>query len=83
MPNYYFHVTDGQKYPDLQGMSLVDLHAAKKEAVQFTGDMLIQAPDDFCSGKEWSVKVVDEEKNLVFEVVVNAQSYATDTPVAH
>ena len=64
-------------------MPLADLHAAKKEAVQFTGDMLIQAPDDFCSGKQWSVKVVDEEKNLVFEVVVNASNYTTEMPVAH
>lgn len=82
MPNYYFHVTDGQNYPDLRGMLLVDLHAAKTEAVQFAGDMLVQAPDDFCSGKEWSVKVVDEGKNLVFEVFVNAKSYTTDAPVS-
>jgi hypothetical protein len=83
MPNFYFHVTNGQNYPDLRGQPLADLDAAKKEAVQFTGDMLILGPDEFCLDKEWSVRVLDEARNLVFEVVVNARDCAAGMLVTH
>lgn len=74
MPRYYFNVVDGQIHPDICGMTLDDPKAAQLEAIQFTGDMLVQAPGDFCTGKHWRLKVIDETDQLIFEINVHSKS---------
>lgn len=79
MPRYYFNVVDGQIHPDTRGMTLDDPKAAQIEAIQITGDMLVQAPDDFCNGKQWRLKVVDETDELIFEINVHSKYYSLTT----
>jgi hypothetical protein len=40
MPLYFFHVTDGQIYPDQDGTELPGLEAARREAFGLIGDLL-------------------------------------------
>jgi hypothetical protein len=47
MPRYFFHVRDGSSYPDLQGIVLPDVTAAKMEAVRFAGDLRGMKPETF------------------------------------
>jgi hypothetical protein len=67
MPRYYFHVRDGEAYPDLQGTVLDDLEAAKVEAVRFAGDLLAHNGAKFWDGEHWSMRVVDAMDRPLFE----------------
>lgn len=39
VPRYFFHVADGENYPDLQGTVLHNDAEARTEAVRFSGQL--------------------------------------------
>lgn len=67
MPRFYFHIKDGDDFPDLQGSVLDNLEAAKVEAVRFAGDLLAHNGAKFWGGEEWSMRVTDAKDRTLFE----------------
>ena len=57
MPRYFFHITDGQTYPDTQGTELPSLEAARREAFRAFGDMLKNR--DAWKSNEWVMDIAD------------------------
>ena len=57
MPLYFFHVTDGQTYPDHEGTELPGLEAAPHEAMGVIGDPLRNSAA--WNSHDWRVDVSD------------------------
>ena len=72
MPRYFFHVADGDSFPDLQGTVLENDDAARTEAVRFSGQLLRDAADKFWSGEEWKMRVTDDNDLTLFELMFTA-----------
>ncbi|MET0969838.1 MAG: hypothetical protein ABWY18_11590 [Tardiphaga sp.] len=49
MPVYFFHVTGGRPFQDLTGTELIDLNAARREAIMITREIIL-TPDGGFSG---------------------------------
>ncbi len=81
MPRYFFHVQDGEAFPDLQGTVLENDAAARTEAVRFSGVLLQQQPEKFWTGEEWSMRVTNDKDLTLFELMFMATcSAAMPTP---
>lgn len=78
MPRYFFHVCDGGSYEDLQGTELPNLEAARKEAVRFSGALLIDHSTEFWNTGQWQMRVTDDANLTLFQLTF----YATDAPAA-
>ena len=76
LPRYFFHVADGDDYPDLQGTELENDAAARTEAVRFSGHLLSSTPDKFWSGQEWKMRVTDDNDLTLFELMFTASCSA-------
>ena len=59
MPLYYFHIEDGQPFPDHEGTDLPNLEAARIEAVRLAGAMLKDSADTFWNGEQWQLRVTE------------------------
>jgi hypothetical protein len=57
MPRYFFHVTDGQTYPDHEGTELAGIEAAREEAFGVIGDLLKKKVIQ--DSHEWRVDITD------------------------
>ena len=66
MPKYFFHIHDGQSFPDEEGTDLANLAAARLEAIQLTGQMLKDDSGAFWNGEDWRVQVTDEAGMTLF-----------------
>lgn len=60
MPRYFFNVEDGTNIPDETGIELPDLAAVRREAVRFSGALLVETKVDFWNGGRWIMRVQDE-----------------------
>jgi len=76
MPRYFFHVHDGDNFPDLRGTQLPDVEAARKEAVRFAGALLSDHPDKFWSSGEWHMRVTNQDDLTLFELTFLATASA-------
>jgi hypothetical protein len=76
VPRYFFHVADGEDYPDLQGTVLQDDAAARTEAVRFSGQLLSATPEKFWRGEEWKMRVTDDTDLTLFELMFTASCSA-------
>jgi hypothetical protein len=76
VPRYFFHVADGEDYPDLQGTVLHNDAEARTEAVRFSGQLLSDQPDKFWSGEEWKMRVTDHNDLTLFELMFTASCSA-------
>ncbi|SOB87441.1 hypothetical protein SAMN06297144_2573 [Sphingomonas guangdongensis] len=77
MLRYFFYIRDGQTFVDLQGTELADIHAAKREAVQFAGHLLSDQPDTAWDGTKWVLRVTDANDLTLFSLTF----FATDGAV--
>lgn len=68
MPRYFFHVCDGEDYPDLHGTELPDVNAARKEAVRFGGALLSDHGEKFWNSGEWTMRVTNEDDLTLFQL---------------
>ena len=59
MPRYYFSITNGRPFNDMDGLELPDLAAARQEAIGFARDLIRMEPErrDWSS---WAVRVTGE-----------------------
>ena len=76
MPRYYFHVKDGKEFRDLQGTDLVDLAAARREALRFTGDLLNEQQNGFWTGEDWAMDVTDHAGIPIFKLTFAATDHS-------
>jgi len=84
MPKYFFHVHDGQSFPDQQGTDLANLTAAQLEAVQLMGQMMKDDSQAFWNGEDWRVQVTDEGDMTLFTLhfmAVQAAAIRSATPL--
>lgn len=68
MPRYFFHVEDGRSFPDLDGVELPDLDAARIEAVRLLGGMLRDEAETFWQGDDWRMSVADAGGMALFTI---------------
>jgi len=76
MPRYYFHITDGQRFDDLQGTELPDLASARMEALRFASGLLADAKPNFWTGEEWTMRVTDDADLTLFTLMFVATNSA-------
>lgn len=76
MPRYHFNIHDGDDLPDIDGIELRDLAAARVEAVRLSGDCLRDHAHRFWDGDEWQMEVTDHRGLILFTLTF----YATDAP---
>ena len=61
MPRYYFNLKDGRLSLDQKGSEFPDIHAARKEAVRYSGEVLRDgAGASLWAGEPWQLWVTDE-----------------------
>jgi hypothetical protein len=67
MPRYYFHLTNGRPFHDVDGLELSGIEAAREEAVGFALDIMRLEPEcrDWSS---WSVAVTDRDQTTVLQI---------------
>ena len=76
MPRYHFNLSNGADDPDVEGHELSDLEDARRNAVQFVGQLLIDKPAQFWSDGRWVLTVTDDRKLPLFTVRVAANDPA-------
>jgi hypothetical protein len=76
VPRYHFIVHDGSDIPDPDGTELLDLRAARVEAVRLAGQLLLDRPDTFWEGSGWHMDVTDHSGDILFRLDFKA----TDAP---
>jgi hypothetical protein len=72
MPRYHFRVQDGVSLPDIEGVELADVRAARDEAARLAGAMLTEAPEVFWRGEEWKLEVTDDRQTVLFTLNFSA-----------
>jgi hypothetical protein len=67
MPRYYFSLTNGRLFNDVDGLELDDIRAARDEAIGFARDLMRMEPERR-DWKHWTVHVTDGERKPVFDL---------------
>lgn len=78
MPRYYFNIDNGQAIPDVKGIELKNLAAAKCEAIQMAGRLICDAAATFWDRAEWSMTVTDATGLTLFRLEI----MGTEAPAA-
>jgi hypothetical protein len=73
MPRFFFHVADGQDFPDHEGTELADVAAARDQAIMTAGAMLKDRGAAFWGEGEWRMVVVDENGATVCALRFSAE----------
>jgi hypothetical protein len=69
MPEFLITAHRGAQPPDMSWINLPDLAAARREAVRYAGELLIDTGADF-EGEAWIVTVSDDNGGIVFSINV-------------
>lgn len=69
MPKFHFNVHDGHDYPDLEGMELPTMEAARKHAARYAGELLQSSPETFWQGGEWRMDATDAAGLVLFSLM--------------
>jgi hypothetical protein len=72
MPRYFFHVHDGQDFPDDEGTVLANPEAACAESMIAAAEMLRDAALSLWTGEEWTMHVVDEAGQPICDLKFSA-----------
>ena len=73
MPRFFFHVDDGACLPDPEGSELVDIDAARAEAVRLSGAILRDSGKQFWDrNTRWRLHVTDADSYLLFTLHFSA-----------
>jgi hypothetical protein len=67
MPRYYFSLTNGRTFDDVDGLELPDLNSARAEAIGFARDLMRMEPGrrDWMG---WTVHVSDDAHRHIFDL---------------
>ena len=72
MPLFFFNRMDGKGELDREGTELVDLDAAREEAIIFLGQSIKDYPGVLKSTGELRVEVAGEDGSLLTTVIVHS-----------
>ena len=78
MPQFHFDLTDGSFMPDLEGVDLPDIPAARAHALGKMHALLNGHTEAFWQGEKWLIEVRDDCGLYLFAVTF----CATETPAA-
>ena len=76
MERFYFHLTSTHDTPDLEGVDLDGLEAARCHAVKMIADVLCETPKAYWDAEIYRVTVTDEGRLILFTV----EMVSTDAP---
>ena len=68
MPRYFFNVYDGVALLDHEGTELVDISAARLEALQVAQGLIESAARRADLGQTWQIEVVNRAGALLFRM---------------
>ena len=68
VPRFHFNVYDGYSAPDPEGVELVDLRAARKEAIVLAGSLIRDEGARLRPGEDWRMEVTDESGLLLCQL---------------
>jgi hypothetical protein len=68
MPRYHFNTEDGRFVADRDGVDLVDLEAARIEAVRLLGRVLCDNPDIYWEHEHFAIIVTDDAREPLFAI---------------
>lgn len=71
MPRYYFNTVDGRRYPDEDGVDLVDMTAVRQSAMRIVGELLKEQPAEFWDTGRLKLEVANEAGDTVLAVEVS------------
>jgi hypothetical protein len=72
VPKYFFHVHDGQEFPDDEGTDLADDNVARAEAVILSGEILRDLAGNFWNFEDWRLVVMVEDGREVCHLTITA-----------
>lgn len=72
MPLYFFDVHNGVIHEDDTGTECSNLRAAQSAAVQLSGELLRESPEEYRSTASWIVRVRDAAGCIVFSLRLQA-----------
>jgi len=75
MPQFFFHVYDGQDGSDFEGTDLPDRYAAGIEALRFAGEIVKADADRILRGEPWRMEVTDAESQLILRINLTLSAY--------
>ncbi|MFC5068878.1 DUF6894 family protein [Flaviflagellibacter deserti] len=76
MQRFFFHVIDGTFGIDSEGTELLDLDAARSEAIRTAGEILRHAPQPVYDGTEWQMHVTDESTRTLLKLTFKMERCA-------
>ena len=76
MERFHFNIEDGKPYPDDEGTLLVDLTAARREALKVITEAVMNWPDEFWRTQQYSVTVTDHSGLALFTLNLSVQDAA-------
>jgi hypothetical protein len=68
VPRFHFNAHDGSDHPDLEGVELADVPAARSFAIRYFRDMLHDDPGSLIECGEWKMEVTDEGGLTLFSL---------------
>ena len=77
MPKFFFDVTDGAFMPDVVGLELADIDAARAHAIALSVSLLTQYSPRFWKGEEWLIEARDDCGLALFTLCFRA----IETPI--
>ncbi|BCA59255.1 DUF6894 family protein [Sphingomonas sp. HMP6] len=66
MPRYFFDISDGSDFRDLEGSEWPDLDAARIEAVRYSAEILREMPERVLESRTWKMTVSDHNRDHLF-----------------
>lgn len=83
MARYFFHVADGRREIDDEGIELAGDAEARREAVRYGGNILADEPDMLLTDERLQIHVTDERGEARFAIVISAVDLCSITDCAH
>ncbi len=81
MPRYFFQITEGELLPDLDGVELADLAAARRVAVDIAAERLRGNGEEFWNAGHWRVEINDENGIVLDALSVTTASATATQPI--
>ena len=66
MPRYFFHCEGAAALRDTVGVEIADDQAARLQAIQFAGEVLVRSPSKFEQHPHWRMLVDNDAGETVF-----------------
>jgi len=76
MPRFFFHAEDGQCHQDEEGTDLIDIHAARNQALMILAESLKHDPEEFWRDRSFKLTVTDESGLTLYILDVSAVASA-------